>query len=78
MGFSKEEGHVAEVRVGTLEGVRKGAEPAVKGDPSSVCSAADDIGRGRRVGGRRKGTCMRVMLQHHWKRHEGMCLVCGV
>ena len=53
MGLSKEEGHVAELRVGVLEGIGKGAKPAVEGDPSSVCSAADDIGGGRRVGGRR-------------------------
>ena len=76
MGFGKEEGHGAEVRVGALEGIGKGAEPAVEGDPSSVCGAADDISRGRRVGGRRRGTRVRVMLQHHRKRQEGMCLVC--
>ena len=66
IGFGKEEGCVAELRVGALEGIGKGAKPAVEGDPSSVCSAADDVGRGRRVGGRRKCTYARVMLQHHW------------
>ena len=59
-----------------MEGIGKGAKPAVEGDPSSVGSAVDDIGRGRTVGGRRKGTCVRVMLQHHRKGQEGMCFVC--
>ena len=50
----------------------------MKGDPSGLCGAADDVGGGRRGLWRMSFSCDRAVLQHHRERQEGMCLVCWV
>ena len=59
--------------MGSLEGIGKGAKPAFEGDPSSVCSAANDIGRGGRVC--QEAPIMDLLWKADQFLHNGMLLL---